>query len=88
MPASRDMGSFRTCETETEAGKSILLRPDSPEGVSEVAGATGAGEVLLGGLFAVLQLLLQAAGTILARLPLACKVVDNFIFSVTSARKI
>ena len=43
----------------------------SPERVSEEAGAAGASEVLLSGLLAVLELLLETAGAILARLPLA-----------------
>ena len=43
----------------------------SPERVSEEAGAAGACEVLLSGLLAVLELLLEAAGAVLTRLPLA-----------------
>ena len=43
----------------------------APERVTEEAGSAGAGEVLLGGLLAVLELLLEAAGAVLARLPLA-----------------
>ena len=48
-----------------------MIGHKSPERVTKEAGAAGAGEVLLGGLLAVLELLLEAAGAVLTRLPLA-----------------
>ena len=42
-------------------GTETLIGHKSPECVTKEAGAAGAGEVLLGGLLAVLELLLEAA---------------------------